>query len=429
MEFTKDEVDLIWHATEQIQTIIGRAQGREEHYQARRDEFKVLDFTAELEKRKAALSEIPKGRNDLGNALTTLSEEDQMLVQLKGVSINTKPRKDGRYQGYATLNGRKRYFYGETYQEVATKIKYFMKGADEEKKKESRKESNSPTFKEFTENWLRLYKEPNLKPTTLNNMRITLLPALEAFGERRISSIKSDELQTMLLQISAPRMRELCFGCLKQIFKKAVLQQVIKRDPCDLVELKKHKTAKRHALTPREEEIFLREGSGTEYALLYRTLLATGMRIGEALALTPADIDRDGVIHVTKNVVFVRGKRIAQNTPKTEAGNRELPIPRDLAAELLSHSEEDLVFPFTYNAVSHAIHRIAKRTGMEVSAHILRHTYATRLSEAGIPAKIRQYLMGHATLDMTENVYTDIQKSYVDRLSDAVRALFTKDHS
>ena len=59
MEFTKDEVDLIWRATEQIQTIIGRAQGREEHYQARRDEFKVLDFTAELEKRKAALSEIP----------------------------------------------------------------------------------------------------------------------------------------------------------------------------------------------------------------------------------------------------------------------------------------------------------------------------------------------------------------------------------
>ena len=59
-----------------------------------------------------------------------------------------------------------------------------------------------------------------------------------------------------------------------------------------------------------------------------------------------------------------------------------------------------------------------------MSLHVLRHTYATRLEEAGIPAKVKQYLMGHSSLDMTENVYTDTQKAYVERVSDKIRQIF-----
>lgn len=348
-----------------------------------------------------------------------------MLIKLKGVSVNSTPRADGRYQGYATLNGEKRYFYGKTKKEVEDKIIFCLKEDERSKKKTAKKEKNSPTFGEYAENWIKLYKEPNLKPTSLNSMRITLEPAIEVFGERRISTISSDELQTMLLKITAPRMREMCFGTLRQIFKKAMLQQLIKHNPCDLVEMKKHKAEKRKALTVEEEERFLLEGSKTEYDLLYRTMLATGMRIGEALALTASDINtKENVIHVTKNVVFIDGKRIEQDTPKSEAGNRDLPISNALATELRA-AGGDLIFPFSYNSVSLAIRRIAHRTGIKVSSHILRHTYATRLEEAGIPPKIKQYLLGHATLDMTENVYTDVQKSYVKRLSDTIRGIFS----
>ena len=55
--------------------------------------------------------------------LTTPTEYSQMLINVKGVSINNTPRKDGRYQGYIIDNGIKRYIYGKTKEEVAIKIK------------------------------------------------------------------------------------------------------------------------------------------------------------------------------------------------------------------------------------------------------------------------------------------------------------------
>lgn len=389
------------------------------------DETGTLIFPTARPSAKKELPAEPERGDRHGNALTTPEEERQMLIQLKGVSVNSTPRSDGRYQGYAILNGEKRYFYGRTKKEVEDKIIFCLKEDERQRKKVNKKEKYSPSFGEYAENWIKLYKEPNLKPTSLNTMRITLEPAMKTFGDRRISSITSDELQTLLLEIGAPRMRELCMGTLRQIFKKAMMQQIIKQNPCDLIEIKKHKTAKRKALTEEEEQRFLEEGRKTEYDLLYRTMLATGMRIGEALALTPTDVDtKENMIHVTKNVVFIDGKRIEQDTPKSEAGNRDLPIPHALAMELTA-SDKGTIFPFSYNSVSLAIRRIAHRTGIKVSSHILRHTFATRLEEAGIPPKIKQYLLGHSTLEMTENVYTDVQQSYVKRLSDAIREIFS----
>lgn len=54
------------------------------------------------------------------------------------------------------------------------------------------------------------------------------------------------------------------------------------------------------------------------------------------------------------------------------------------------------------------------------SLHILRHTYATRLEEAGVPAKVAQYLMGHATIQMTKDVYTDVQDGYIKTFDERV---------
>lgn len=52
-------------------------------------------------------------------------KESQMLFYITGVSINSKPRKDGRYQGYILRDGEKKYLYGKTPEEVAIKIKVY----------------------------------------------------------------------------------------------------------------------------------------------------------------------------------------------------------------------------------------------------------------------------------------------------------------
>ena len=62
-----------------------------------------------------------------GNALTT-EKESQMLIEAKGVSITSKPRRDGRFQGYIIQDdGQRKYFYGRNYEDVTNKIREFLR--------------------------------------------------------------------------------------------------------------------------------------------------------------------------------------------------------------------------------------------------------------------------------------------------------------
>lgn len=359
-----------------------------------------------------------------GDTLAT-PKEFQMLVDMAGICIGKKPRRDGRYQGYVICpDGNKQYFYGGTRQDVAHKIKAFLQEAKTRKKTKQKKEKYSPTFSEYMEKWIEIYKKPNLKPSSLASINIALRVANQNFGARKLSSISGDDVQELLLSIKAERVRSMCKIYLNQIFKKALVQGIIKRNPCDVVELKRHKSKHRNALTRSEQQIVLQAAKETKYDTLIRLLLSTGLRIGEALALLRSDVDFEKcTVTVSKNVVFVGGKRIEQDTPKSDAGNRTVPISKELCDEL-SKIETDRLFPYSYNAVKLSVDRIAKNTGICVTLHVLRHTYATRLEEAGIPAKVKQYLLGHATLEMTQNVYTDMQPEYIDSISHRIRECF-----
>ena len=184
--------------------------------------------------------------------------------------------------------------------------------------------------------------------------------------------------------------------------------------------LKRYEPKKRNALTPEQQAAFLEATQNSVHHLLYRFLLATGLRIGEALALSPSDIKNDTVT-VNKDIVFINGKAIIQ-PPKSKAAFRTVPVPHDICEKLPKSGER--IFTANYNSIHLSIQRTAKKLGFQVSPHILRHTYATRLEEAGIPPKIKQYLMGHSSLRMTEDVYTDAQAPYIESLSDRVRGIF-----
>lgn len=376
------------------------------------NKIKIIDFYETDELIAEALNK--------GDTLAT-PKESQMLINMTGVSINSKPRKDGRYQGYILRDGEKKYLYGNTREEVATKIKIYLK--EDHIPKRKKKNKQSPLFGEFVDNWIELYKKPNLKPYSMASLKTSLKPAIEMFKDKRIDSITTDDIQQLLLNIKAERLRDICRTNLNQLFKKAASQNLIKKNPCDAVEIKKHRVAKRNALTVDEQNIFLSEAENTKLAVLYKLLISTGLRIGEALALHKSDIDFENhTVTICKNVVFIGGQRIEQNSPKTDAGNRTIPISKELCEQF--DTANDILFPFTYNAVRLATARISKKIQVPVSLHMLRHTYATRLEEAGIPPKIKQYLMGHASLEMTENVYTDAQTKYIESMSDKIRDLF-----
>ena len=241
-----------------------------------------------------------------GDTLTTPTE-GQMLINIDGVSINSKPRRDGRFQGYVTENGGKRYFYGKSREEVAAKISIYLKEAHTPKRKERSKKL--PTFGEFYEKWLELYKKPNLKLSSIQNIVDTLKPALAAFVGVQIDKITTDDVQELLLSINAPSARTKCKVNLNQVFTKAQKNGLIKINPCENLEIKKPKEKHVEGLTPEQQRTFTEFTIGSKYSLLFRFMLATGVRVGEALALYKSDVDFTvRAVSITKDVVFIGGQ-------------------------------------------------------------------------------------------------------------------------
>lgn len=147
------------------------------------------------------------------------------------------------------------------------------------------------------------------------------------------------------------------------------------------------------------------------------------MRRGEIVELQWEDVDFEAkVIHIRHNAVIGQYKTKVSEDMKTKAGKRDVPLSEELelwlaARKKTSHSKYVIAMenhkPLSksaYRSMWKLIERELPDT--HVTAHILRHTYITRLFEAGLDIKEIQYLAGHSTVDMTLRVYT-----HYDRLS------------
>jgi integrase len=155
--------------------------------------------------------------------------------------------------------------------------------------------------------------------------------------------------------------------------------------------------------------------------------LYTGLRRGEVLALTYGDIDRkEKIVKVSKSVYFVSNEGRLKE-PKTEAGIREVPIPDSLLKMLPNGKKSDYVFstfsdrPMTESFQRDAMDHWQKETGLKLTAHQLRHGYATLLHEADIDVKDAQELLGHADAGTTQNIYTEVsakrKKAVAERIN------------
>ena len=179
---TEEQTNALLAHLNGIYSIIGYAQGKAQSYEARRDQIKTI-FIEELRRQAQEKQE--------GNALTT-PQEGQMKIFIPGVSMNSKPRKDGRFQGYVIRNGEKRYFYANEKDALEEKIRRYLLEVDSSTKK-TEQQKKFPKFGEYVEKWLRLYKAPNLKPTSMESIRNTVRAALKRFSQKRIASITSDD--------------------------------------------------------------------------------------------------------------------------------------------------------------------------------------------------------------------------------------------
>lgn len=160
-------------------------------------------------------------------------------------------------------------------------------------------------------------------------------------------------------------------------------------------------------------------------------ILNTGLRMGEALALTWNDVDLEKkILHVSKNAVMIQNreekgnkqKLVIQRTPKTKKSTRIVPLTndaidalKDLKVQQGAGETQGLVIANQYGQMVKprnlltTLHRMCDASGVHrIGLHALRHTFATRLFEKNQNVKVISELLGHGSTDITCRIYIHV---------------------
>ena len=259
-----------------------------------------------------------------------------------------------------------------------------------------------------------------------------------------------------------PNSMEIVHTILHPVFTTAVRDGYIRLNPSDGVmgEIKKShawEKPKRHALTIPEQEAFINFVAGhyryKHWLPLFTTMLGTGCRVGEVIGLRWEDCNfEENVISINHTLVYRKLTnekcRYMVTTPKTKAGERIIPMLKDVKEALTMEYKRQLeegfnesvidgysgfIFKSRFNTVfsPHEVNRVinriikayneketeeAKRMARKplllphFSAHNLRHTFCTRFCENETNLKIIQEIMGHADITTTMDVYNEATK-------------------
>ena len=357
--------------------------------------------------------------------------------------------------------GKRHVIYGKTLEELREKEKEVDRDISDGIKAEKR----NTTINELFDLWCHIKR--GLKDNTFQNYKYMYNTFVRPkFGKLKISQVKKSDVKRFYNYLADERGLQAStidsiHTVLHQVFDLAVDDGYIRSNPSERVlkELKQahcFQTEKRKALTVAEQELFLDYLRNTpryrHWYPIFAVMLGTGLRGGEATGLRWCDIDLDeGLIDVNHTLVYYshgpqKGCSFNVNTPKTKAGERVVPMLGFVKEAFLEERENqketgisckasvdgytDFIFVNRYGDTQHlgtlnkAIRRIIrdcndaqfeKSENPEVllphfSCHTLRHTFTTRMCEAGVNIKVIQDALGHADVSTTLGIYADVTK-------------------
>lgn len=380
-----------------------------------------------------------------------------------------KKRPDGRYATSAIIgydeNGKpkRKVIYGRTIMELDKKVADFKSLQN----KGIVIDDGGMTVQQWSEKWLELYKADKAYNTYMMYKRTVDNHITPNLGTIRLSALKTHHIQELLntiIQDGHHRTAELVKITLTQIVKQAILEEYIYKDVTLGLSLPKKIKPEKRALTDAEKTFIQNADLNLKERAFIDLLYYTGIRRGEALALMVSDIDFvNKKVKINKNLVMKDRNSEVKQSPKTYAGNRQIPIPNKLLQSLKEYMcKNKSVYLFTmengefmtnaafrkfWNDILKKFNSAAggynpkpgRRTitletpmrliASDITPHMFRHTYATNLYYAGIDIKTAQTLLGHSSIQMTMDIYTHLDNDKLSSSADKLNLYFNSQNN
>jgi len=360
-------------------------------------------------------------------------------------------RSDGRWMaraivGYDVNNGKpiRKAFYGKSREEAAAK----MNDALANVRKGTYSEPEKMLYAEWLDKWINDYIKTTRRPNTVRSYEHLIKNHLKpTLGHLRLREIRAGHIQRLnektkdnggeLSNRTVRYLHTLVHGSLEQAFKEGLIMA----NPSRAVKQPKRVTREIKYFNNDEIKLFLELARESHHYPAFLLELATGLRVGELLALRWGDIDlKQGTVRVRRGLVRVSGKGVKFHEPKTNLGKRTIGIPTGVVEVLKFHKakrkniideageawtgeidfldgeskENDLVFhnnlgqPWDANSFSKHFKKLLKGTELEgMTFHGLRHTFATMSLQEGIDIRTIQENLGHHNAGFTLNVYAN----------------------
>ena len=337
---------------------------------------------------------------------------------------------------------------------------------DFEESGSTRQESFSiSTLLELAELWFSNYETWVSSDNTLNRVRNYLdTYILPKFGHYQPDKITSSDIQNWINELAQKSKKSVDagnkrakkgsakdFGAiahkLREIFDFGITHFELKYNPAQSIKIPpKPKSNQKRIMVLHDEDLTIwlnfvdtlpNTRANRRFKVICDSLLASGMRINELLALTIYDLDfESSEILVTKTLVWknanpklgLKGKVVCKNTPKSDSGNRKIAVPYQIIEQLQNFHDEmnlyfkknglsksKLIFPTIYgNYMCDRNERATlKRRLQEVDLpdygfHLFRHTHASMMLNAGMNWKELQVRMGHKSIKTTMDIYAEL---------------------
>lgn len=390
-----------------------------------------------------------------------------MGKDLKGKEIGKgiSQRKDGSYEGRFTNRAGKRV---SIYNSKLSVVRTELEKAKYEDKMNLSIIEDGITLDDWYEKWITIYKFNIIADNTKRYYEQVYMKHISpALGKTKLNDIKQLKIKELLKSLA---LKGLGYSTqnkvriiLADMLSKALVDNYVNKNAAAGIKLIRDEKKDVRVLTIEEQREFFECSKGTFYDNLFTVAVTTGMRMGELCALTIDDLDFEKKeIRINKSLLYQKldgddKKTFHIGNTKTRSSIRTIPmnklceealrkqihqyrVVRMKEVKKIDEQFKSLLFttkhgtPINAQTFCDAIGRIvdeinlSKDTSEEMekfSSHCFRHTFASRCFEAGVQPKTVQHFLGHASLQMTMDLYTHVLEEQKQEEMSKVDDLFT----